>query len=51
MRNKKGKVRFQVLKANNIKMAVFSDVALSVPVKVYRRLRGSYCLHGGRKHL
>jgi hypothetical protein len=52
-------VRFQVLMAANMKMAVFWTVALCSLVEVYRRFRGSCCLHHqthrpddeGNKHL
>jgi hypothetical protein len=53
-------VRFQVLTAASMKMTVFWDVAPCSLVDVYRRFRGTYCLHhqgdectddGGSKHL
>jgi hypothetical protein len=49
-------VRVQVLKAANVKFAVFWDVALCCHFEVDRRFRGTYCLHhqgdnGGSTHL
>jgi hypothetical protein len=49
-------VRFQVLTAASMKMAVFWVVALCSLVEVYSRFRGAYCLHHcpdyvGSKHL
>jgi hypothetical protein len=38
-------VRFQVLKATSIKMAVFWDVAPCSLIDNGRRFRGTYCLH------
>jgi hypothetical protein len=38
-------VRFQVLKAANMKITVFWDVSVCCLVDVYRRLGGVHCLH------
>jgi hypothetical protein len=38
-------VAFQVLAAVSMKMVVFWDVAPFSLVEIYRRFRGSYCLH------
>jgi hypothetical protein len=38
-------MRLQVLKAANIKMTAFLDVARCSLVQVYRCFRGAYCLH------
>jgi hypothetical protein len=38
-------MRYEVLTATNMKMAVFWVVALCSLVKVYRRFRGACCLH------
>jgi hypothetical protein len=38
-------VRFQVLTAASMKMAVFSVVAPCSLVEVYQRFRGAFCLH------
>jgi hypothetical protein len=39
------KLRFQVLTAASMKMAVFRVVAPCSMVEVYRRFRGACCLH------
>jgi hypothetical protein len=39
------KLRFQVLTAASMKMAVFWVVTLCSLVEVYRHFRGAYCLH------
>jgi hypothetical protein len=38
-------VKFQVLKAMSMKMAVFWVVAPCSLVEVYRRFKGAFCLH------
>jgi hypothetical protein len=38
------RVRYEVLTAANIKMAVFWVVAQCSLVEIYRRFRGAYCL-------
>jgi hypothetical protein len=58
-RDRKFFVRFQVLTAVGMKLAIFWVVAPCSLVEVYRRLRGAYCLHyqgdrpddEGSKHL
>jgi hypothetical protein len=37
-------VRFQVLTAASMK-TFFWDIVLCIVVKIYRRLKGTYCLH------
>jgi hypothetical protein len=44
-------VRFQVLTAASMKMAIFWDVAPCSLVEVYRRFSGACCLHHQGKHL
>jgi hypothetical protein len=51
-------VKFKILTAGNMKMAVFWDFAACSLVEIDRRFRGAYCLHhkgdedeGGSKHL
>jgi hypothetical protein len=43
--NQMNRVKFQVLKAASMKMAVFWVVARCNLVEVCRRFRGAYCLH------
>jgi hypothetical protein len=43
--SKVASMRFQVLTATNMRMAVFWDVAPCSLVEVDRRFRGTYCLH------
>jgi hypothetical protein len=38
-------VRFHVLTAISMKMAVFLDVAQCRIIEVYRRFRGTFCLY------
>jgi hypothetical protein len=45
------KVRFQVLTAMSMKMAVFWDVAPCSLVDIVRRFRGTYCLHHQGEYL
>jgi hypothetical protein len=60
MGNRPMSVRFQVLTAASMKIAVFWAVAPCFLVEVYRRFKGAYCLHNqsddrpdyeGSKHL
>jgi hypothetical protein len=38
-------LRFQVLTAASVKVAIFWDIAPSSLVEIDRRFRGAYCLH------